>query len=73
MENEDTLVIDRERSLSLFGKAYIDMKNGDASGFIVTLKDGKISLATFDMDEATMLGLMVGILESTFKNGGNTH
>ena len=74
MEHPDTTVIDRERSLNLIGKAYIDMKNGDASGFIVTLRDGKISLSTFDMDECTMLGLMISIVDSAFKNdGGNTH
>lgn len=74
MEHPDTTVIDRERSLNLIGKAYIDMKNGDAAGFIVTLRNGKISLATFDMDECTMLGLMINIVDSAFKNdGGNTH
>ena len=74
MEHTDMLVIDREKSLNLIGKAYIDMKNGDAAGFIVTLRDGKISLATFDMDEVTVLGLMIGLIESSIKDeGGNRH
>ena len=74
MDKDDTLVIDREKSLNLIGKAYIDMKNGDAAGFVVTLRDGKISLATFDMDEVTMLSLMIGIIESTMSDDwGNRH
>lgn len=74
MEHTDMLVIDREKSLNLIGKAYIDMKNGDAAGFIVTLRDGKVSLATFDMDEVTVIGLMIGLIESSIKDeGGNRH
>lgn len=74
MEHTDMLVIDREKSLNLIGKAYIDMKNGDAAGFIVTLREGKVSLATFDMDEVTVLGLMIGLIESSIKDeGGNRH
>lgn len=74
MEQPDTKILDRERSLSVIGRAYIDMKNGDAAGFVVTLKDGKISLATFDMDECTMIGLMMTIVDSALSNdGGNRH
>jgi hypothetical protein len=74
MEHTDMLVIDREKSLNLIGKAYIDMKNGDAAGFIVTLREGKVSLATFDMDEVTVIGLMIGLIESSIKDeGGNRH
>jgi hypothetical protein len=74
MEHTDMLVIDREKSLNLIGKAYIDMKNGDAAGFIVTLREGKVDLATFDMDEVTVIGLMIGLIESSIKDeGGNRH
>lgn len=74
MDNPEMLIIDREKSLNLIGQAYIDMKNGDAAGFIVTLRDGKISLATFDMDEVTVINLMIGVIECAIKDdGGNRH
>jgi hypothetical protein len=65
---EATMETTREHSLNKIGQSYIDMKNGKARGFSVTIYDegdsaARVAFSAFDMTPLEVIRAMMGMIE----------